>query len=60
MSRSFKIFAVLALAALSVTACGKRGTLERPSSYENGGEKAKTAKAEPAEHRGTVLDGLLR
>jgi predicted small lipoprotein YifL len=58
MSRSLKICAVLVFAALSVTACGKRGTLERPSSYE--GEKAApAAKAQPEEHRGTILDGLL-
>jgi predicted small lipoprotein YifL len=59
MSRSLKICAVLVFAALSVTACGKRGTLGRPSSYENA-EKAPAAKAEPEEHRGTILDGLLR
>jgi len=61
MSRSLKIFAVLILAALSVTACGKRGTLERPSAVTADGKKIKpAAKAEPEEHRGTVLDGLLR
>lgn len=59
MSRSLTIFAILILTALGVAACGKRGTLERPSSYENG-EKAPAAKASPKEHRGTVLDGLLR
>lgn len=59
MSRSLTIFAVLVFAALSLTACGKRGVLERPSSYEEG-KKAPAAKANPQEHRSTPLDGLLR
>jgi predicted small lipoprotein YifL len=58
MSRSLKIFAVLVLTAFSLTACGKRGALERPVVE---GEKAPTSKSsEPKEHRGTILDGLLQ
>ena len=72
MSRSLKLFTILACATLAVSACGKRGALEPPAS-EDGTPAAKEKKAKKSkdgyvrsqstsetEHRPFVMDGLLR
>jgi predicted small lipoprotein YifL len=57
MSRSLKLFAVLAFATLALAACGKRGVLEPPGSEDNSlaadiparGKGGKSAAYDPAD-----------
>jgi len=62
MVRSLKLIAILAFASLAVTACGKRGALEAPgaTAEDTSAKGTAPAKAKQEEHRGFILDGLLR
>ena len=59
-----KVAAASLLIALALSACGVRGSLDLPPEAKAEQEKAKAAaKADPnykAEHKGFILDGLLR
>ncbi len=58
MSRTLKLVAILACAALAVSACGKRGALQPPVAADNGPSVKPKPKEKP--HKDFVLDGLLR
>lgn len=63
MGRSLKLIAILAFATLAVTACGKRGALDAPGATEDvqsEQQPKKNAEAKPEQHRGFILDGMLR
>jgi predicted small lipoprotein YifL len=62
MSRSFILIALLLLATMSLSACGKRGTLEPPAaaSAEKSASTAPEPKPGEKPHRPFVLDPLLR
>ena len=60
MSRGLKIVLVLSLASLALTACGKRGTLEPPPAAAPAQGTTEPAKPGEKQHRGFVLDPLLR
>jgi predicted small lipoprotein YifL len=63
MCTTVKIGLLLAMCAFSVVGCGVRGSLEAPpaertASAESG--QGKPEGAAPREHKGFVLDGLIR
>lgn len=63
MRTTVKIGLLLAICAFGVVGCGVRGSLEAPptektTSAESG--QGKPEGAAPREHKGFVLDGLIR
>jgi predicted small lipoprotein YifL len=62
MSRGFILIAMLLLATMALTACGKRGTLEAPPAEVAPSGKSASVEPKPNEkpHRPFVLDPLLR
>lgn len=63
MRTTVKFGLLLAICALGVVGCGVRGSLEAPpaertASAESG--QGKQEGAAPREHKGFVLDGLIR
>jgi predicted small lipoprotein YifL len=63
MRTTVKMSLLLAMCALGVVGCGVRGSLEAPpaertASAESG--QGKPEGAAPREHKGFVLDGLIR
>jgi predicted small lipoprotein YifL len=60
MSRGFILIAIMLLITMSLSACGKRGTLEPPPATEKTAQTAPEPKPGEKPHRPFVLDGLLR
>jgi predicted small lipoprotein YifL len=62
MSRGFILIALLLLATMSLSACGKRGTLEPPAVAPADKTAQTSPEPKPGEkpHRPFVLDPLLR
>jgi predicted small lipoprotein YifL len=64
MGRGFILIAIMLLATMSLSACGKRGALEAPALAPE--EKKAAAEASPDDkpgdksHRSFILDPLLR
>ncbi len=63
MRTTVKIGLLLAACALSAAGCGVRGSLEAPPAEKSASAESGQGKAEgaaPREHKGFVLDGLIR
>jgi predicted small lipoprotein YifL len=62
MSRAFILMAIMLLVTMSLSACGKRGTLEPPAAApaETTSQTAPEPKPGEKPHRPFVLDPLLR
>jgi len=67
-NRALAGIALLAAFAVSVSACGVRGSLDRPPQAQTGGtatsaeggEQSEDSAAPKKAHRGFILDGILR
>ena len=61
MSRGFILIAVMLLATMSLSACGKRGSLEAPAvaPVEKSTQSSPEPKPGEKPHRPFILDGLL-
>ena len=63
MRATVKIGLLLAMCALGVVGCGVRGSLEAPPAEKTASAESGQGKPEgaaPREHKGFVLDGLIR
>lgn len=63
MRTTVKMSLLLAICAFGVAGCGVRGSLEAPPAEKTASAESGQGKAEgaaPREHKGFVLDGLIR
>ena len=63
MCTTVKIGLLLAMCAFGVVGCGVRGSLEAPPAEKTASAESGQGKPEgaaPREHKGFVLDGLIR
>lgn len=63
MRTTVKISLLMAICAFGVAGCGVRGSLEAPPTEKTASAESGQGKPEgaaPREHKGLVLDGLIR